>query len=139
MTARGDPAEDGIVLRDGERGWRRRGEKIWPRRALGEQVAGQAKRQRCLAGAARPAEDEGVGQPALSMRLEQRRLGRLMTGEIRIGTRRRHRLRRCRFRHLAIVLVDVDFVPCHRCCWNVSRALFMPNLYRDSEIAIDFL
>jgi predicted pyridoxine 5'-phosphate oxidase superfamily flavin-nucleotide-binding protein len=69
MTARGDPAEDGIVLRDGERGWRRRGEKIWPRRALGEQVAGQAKRQRRLADAARPAEDQGVGQPALPMRL----------------------------------------------------------------------
>jgi len=115
---------------------RRRG---WAHRALGQQKAGKAKRQRRLADAARSAEDQGVRQPALPCALAQRRLGRLMAGEIRVGARLWHRFRCCRFRHLAVVLVDVDFVPGHRCFWNVSRAPFMPDLYRDSEFAIDFL
>ncbi len=92
MPTRGDAAEDRMVRRHGKTRGRRRGEQPLPHAlARGEKKAREAECQRRLADAARPGEQPGMRQPSRAIGGDERRLGCLMTDQIRILARRQDR------------------------------------------------
>ena len=91
MPARGDTAKHPAFWVNGQPAF---GNRLGPMVSVRQEKAGEAERERRLADAARPAQQDRVRQPAGFEEAPQLALCALVTDEIRVRPRRRNR-RRC--------------------------------------------